>query len=511
MKIKKYLRLTASLVSVSVLAGATFVHLPFVYATPPITQGAPNQSQCDNGSTTYTWEGEGLDRPVISSLSVKVGDTVEEVPNPEVPSENHDIGVAICPNVEAGRRSGLFVYQKIDMANDFDLTTAKSPVSDTILDANSEITITIEDFGDLAQYFSFALVHGDVTNYETSNLGTPEATMSITLKPVRTPFGSGDDVDNDFSFCTATPPNCNADHSQVDAFSASLDMTFDQTGYGNEFTGSYFAMTGAMGAWVEPQGPEGQPRSIKASLGGPHFLADGTTLNIGSLQAFIPDAAVLNMFEVSSGELTSDSLSVTRTESGETADAPFELEQVDGGILVSMDNVHFSSPSYNIGLAGFNGSGGGGEEADNSKMLTLPGGMLVNLQTPDGTTITSFTSASEESLASQDAGYSYPLGLGNFSFTVPNGSTQRVYLAYLTDLKPNQVTVRKYNSVTNTFASIAGATLEEDQMDGHHVLIAGYDITDNGTLDQNATLGIITDPVGLGVLAVGTPNTGFAR
>lgn len=41
------------------------------------------------------------------------------------------------------------------------------------------------------------------------------------------------------------------------------------------------------------------------------------------------------------------------------------------------------------------------------------------------------------------------------------------------------------------------------------VTIVTYELADNGSLDLDTAVGTITDPVGLGSVAVGAPNTGL--
>jgi len=531
MKIEKYLNRLASVIAGFIIIAPTFVAVPIAHATGS-TVGAPGQSGCESGgSTGYLWSslnhGDPVVRPTISSLSIKAdaGASSEVISNFENPSVG-DLGATICPGVAMGRRTGLFIYSNTVSGGDFDLTGKLTPNGATIT-ADSEITITIDagDMGGLAPYYSFSLVHGYVTNWVTSGLGTSNAALNVTLKPVRTPFGNGED----FAFCTATPPNCNADKSDVDALSATLDMTFttsgeeggpgeiyDVDGAGSDFRGAYFAMEGAMGAWVQASGQGGQPRSLVATLGGPEHLADGTTANYGSMQAFIPDNVVETMFQTTSEDLiSSGSLEVARTDSIDNNDV-VNVDLTIGGIMVAIDNFHFSSPTYSIGIAGFNDGGnndsGGPEDSDTSKTLELPGGGFTNLQTPGGTVITSFTAAPEASQDAKDVAFDFPLGLNSFTMTVPSGSTQLVTLSYVTDLTPSKVTVRKYNATTKTYSTITGATVSEDNFDGQHVLIVEYSITDGGTLDQDGIVnGVIVDPVGLGTTVVAVPNTGFGQ
>lgn len=526
-KINSILTRFAMSISVFAMVISSFGMYSVVYAEPVSTLGVPDQSSCEaGGSTTYRWDnlddGAAVERPVITSMSVKASsnvsaETISDPTDPEIGS----IGATICPNVALGRRTGLTVYTKTVAGNDINLSDAVTPSTSSPITENSEITITISagDMGDLAPYYSFSLIHGYVVNWVTSGLGTANAALSVTLKPVRTPYGSGEQ----FNFCTATPPNCNANKSDVDVLSASLDMTFTTVNEGtvnedweingnySEMRGSYFGMTGAMGGWAEAIGPGGQPRSVRASLGAPHYLADGTTLNVGSLQAFMPDSVIETIFETTADNLSEETISVTRTEEGFSEGAPFTITSVEGGVVVGMDNVTFSSPQYTISIAGQNG-GEQPEDTDTSKYLTLSNGTLANLETLEGTVISNFEEIDINSLLNKDVGYSYPLGLFGFTFSAPTGSTQTVSLSILTDLPADEVVVRKYNTNTNSFSTIANAQVTEQFMGDERVVNITYEITDGGELDQDGQVnGIIVDPVGPAISSVGAPNTGIKR
>ncbi len=115
-----------------------------------------------------------------------------------------------------------------------------------------------------------------------------------------------------------------------------------------------------------------------------------------------------------------------------------------------------------------------------------------------------FTSSStvpESSLSNQDESYQYPLGLVSFSFTT-NQTDNQVSLTFVTDLKPNQVTARKYNPSTNTYTNLptsANVSIAETTKDGKHALSLTYTLIDNGELDLDPATGVIKDPIGLAV------------
>ena len=144
----------------------------------------------------------------------------------------------------------------------------------------------------------------------------------------------------------------------------------------------------------------------------------------------------------------------------------------------------------------------------NTAQLTTPTSPIANfslkpvsLTTPTGTSINSSSTVPESSLEAQDNNNQYPLGLVNFSFTT-NQSSNQVVLNFETDLKPNQVTARKYNSNTNTYNNLptnANVSITETTINNKHHLVLTYTLIDNGELDLDPTTGIIKDPVGLAV------------
>jgi tRNA G37 N-methylase TrmD len=149
-----------------------------------------------------------------------------------------------------------------------------------------------------------------------------------------------------------------------------------------------------------------------------------------------------------------------------------------------------------------------GNNSSNTVDLTTPTSPIsafslrpVSISTPTGTNITSSSTVPESSLVTQDNNNQYPLGLVNFSFTT-NQSSNQVVLNFITDLKPNQVTPRKYNSNTNTYNNLptsANPTITETTIDNKHALTLTYTLIDNGELDLDPTTGTIKDPVGLAV------------
>ncbi|HSW79955.1 MAG TPA: choice-of-anchor U domain-containing protein [Candidatus Saccharimonadales bacterium] len=136
-------------------------------------------------------------------------------------------------------------------------------------------------------------------------------------------------------------------------------------------------------------------------------------------------------------------------------------------------------------------------------------GAMITISTPAGTTITCNTAQTETGQAAQDSNYSYPLGLLKLCYNTINGS-DKVSITFVTDLKTTDVTARDYNTATGKWITIPGAVITDTTVNGHHALLLTYTITDNGSLDSNPALGVVSDPVGLAQTA-GAPNTGYGK
>lgn len=128
----------------------------------------------------------------------------------------------------------------------------------------------------------------------------------------------------------------------------------------------------------------------------------------------------------------------------------------------------------------------------------------ATIETASGTNITCSSAVTEASLAMQDAGYTYPLGLVNFCFDTDVTDNQ-VTITFVTTLLPSQVVARHYNPTTNTYSTIPGAVIASATHNGQPALRLTYTLADNGPLDSNAAVGSITDPVGLAMVDAQVP------
>lgn len=139
------------------------------------------------------------------------------------------------------------------------------------------------------------------------------------------------------------------------------------------------------------------------------------------------------------------------------------------------------------------------QDPTNVRNLTNPvTNKPVQLTTPDSTNITCAETAKEDALSAQDGDYQYPVGLVDFCFDTA-ATNNEVNLVFVTDLTSEQVKARKYNSDTNTYFDVQGASITTVSHQGQNALKVTYSITDNGDLDLDKTTGKIKDPIGLAV------------
>ena len=100
--------------------------------------------------------------------------------------------------------------------------------------------------------------------------------------------------------------------------------------------------------------------TLTVKMVGPHFKLDGSTLNTGSLEVFIPKETITACFGGTATDLAT-SLGITRTEAGVTADvvktsgAPttglqYATSVIGDALKISITAVSFSNPSYKLQL-----------------------------------------------------------------------------------------------------------------------------------------------------------------
>lgn len=114
---------------------------------------------------------------------------------------------------------------------------------------------------------------------------------------------------------------------------------------------------------------------------------------------------------------------------------------------------------------------------------------------------------SESNHVAKDVGYSYASSFVNFTATGCDNGKSDVKL-YYHGVAPGNVAVRKYNPNTKAYFTVSAATITAAPAPLSGTLVS-YTVVDDGDLDIDKTPGVIVDPIGLGQLAVGAPNTGL--
>jgi N-acetylneuraminic acid mutarotase len=147
--------------------------------------------------------------------------------------------------------------------------------------------------------------------------------------------------------------------------------------------------------------------------------------------------------------------------------------------------------------------------ASTTATLTSPvSGKPIIVSTPDGTDLTCSSATSEASLSAQDTSNDFPVGLVSFCYTT-NAPSNQVTITFVNNLSPSQVSLRHFNSTTNTYSTVTGASFSSTTHNGEPAVQATYTIVDNGPYDTDPAVGSVSDPVGL-VATPSAPNTGVS-
>lgn len=164
------------------------------------------------------------------------------------------------------------------------------------------------------------------------------------------------------------------------------------------------------------------------------------------------------------------------------------------------DAVEDAAPNNGDG----NNDGTPDSEQNNVTSLSSPvSNKYVTLEVDSDCDLSNVGITSEDSKAVKDSGYTYPAGLLNFTAACEE-SNVRVFFYGEAD-----AAVRKYNPATNAYFTITSATKTTEVISDQTATVVTYSVTDGGDLDVDGLDdGVITDPVGLGVLSTSSPNTG---
>lgn len=364
---------------VTALAGAGLVNGPGVHAADSVTVGdwGPSQSNADaaygsegNSSTSAGWAdmADGLtDRPYVTSMSVTNGETTTQIvtatsPVAETVAAGH-LGAVVSPvNLcragqpeQAGQcystpnRVALSVVYGADAGGtgwNFGAPRAESLTPAVTADTVIDMTIALNTLG---KSLRWSWLNGDLIDWRTDRLGFDDATVRVRFKPARAPYVSYDHWPSN-NGCSATPIfNCDMAQAEAETLSATLLLSLDDT-LDSALTGAAFATRDAIAGFLQPGGTAAEPL-IDIQAASTHLRSDGT-LQQGALEAFLPAGALLNLY----GALPSDAgafFSTTRTGSAGTNSPPTYSPWTASatrseGVLVSVENITFSTPKYKV-------------------------------------------------------------------------------------------------------------------------------------------------------------------
>jgi len=147
-----------------------------------------------------------------------------------------------------------------------------------------------------------------------------------------------------------------------------------------------------------------------------------------------------------------------------------------------------------------------------SNVSSLPGnngGNYVAVVVDQSCVLQDVRVTAETSHTSADPGYQYQEGFVNFAADCGTPGYETTVTLYFYGAAISDAVVRKYLPTQNAYLTVSAATRTAETIGGQAVVVASYQVTDGGSLDiDGQENGIIVDPVGLGVLVTGAPNTG---
>ena len=370
----------AAATAMAVVAVAAGVVVPTSAASADLTMvdGMPTQEQTDRASTDpgntsnqAGWAdmpGGVAARPYVRALSITNGDGTTDVVTDGGPTgpavSPGDVTTVVSPvnlcRADQMPASGAcyatpnrvalnLVYNAGDV-NGYDFSRPAVPVTPAV-NADSVIDMTIA-LNTLGRTLRWTWVSGHLLYWRVTDLGQDTATVRVRFRPAWEPWvpyeqwpaGNG---------CSATPIfDCDLPRATAEMLRASVLFSLDRT-LDPALTGAVFATGNAMFGYLRPGGSATVP-TMDIQAASTHLRSDGSP-QLGTLQAFIPAGALLNLY----GVLPSDAASlfaVRRTGDPGTNDRPTYQTWTAGvegsdGLLVTVGNISFSVPRYRVATA----------------------------------------------------------------------------------------------------------------------------------------------------------------
>lgn len=330
-------------------------------------QGYMDSPPAENSMSGGTWadlpNGPAV-RPYVKSLSVVNGATVTPVfsggPTAAQNVQDGDLTATISPinlcrageTPSRGRcysspnRIGVvFGYKtRNGIATDLagsEVAPRQVVTADTVID----VVIGLNTLGSTLRW---TWINGGLADWKSTDLGGDAGELRIRITPAVTP-----DIDwqrESGGGCTATPIfDCNIQQAAGAYLGANMVLSIDDT-LDKDLTGAAFATQGAIAGFLIPGGSSDSP-VLDLQMASAHLAADGS-LQHGTLQAFLPAAALTSLYGVLPADAPSFFTAVRRGDPG-TQNAPVFTHRAasdtsDEGLFVSVTGITFSAPTYRV-------------------------------------------------------------------------------------------------------------------------------------------------------------------
>ena len=156
--------------------------------------------------------------------------------------------------------------------------------------------------------------------------------------------------------------------------------------------------------------PSTETTTLTVKMVGPHFKQNGSTVNTGSLEVFIPKDTITTCFGGTATELAA-TLGMTRAEAGVTAEVvkttgspatglQYATTVIGDGLRISVSAVTFSDPTYNLLLHKAAVSSTTTTPSSSSATTTVPGTISTTTTVVNGGASTNLTTLIQTNAAS---------------------------------------------------------------------------------------------------------------
>ena len=205
--------------------------------------------------------------------------------------------------------------------------------------------------------------------------------------------------------------------------------------------------------------PSTESTTLTVKMVGPHYKLNGSTVNTGSLEVFIPKETIVACFGGTATELAA-SLGMTRAEAGVTAEvvkttgAPttglqYSSTVIGDGLRISVSAVTFSDPTYNLLLHKAAVSSTTTNPSSTSATTTVPPTGGTTTTVVNGGASTNLTTLIQTNAASAT----------QLSRTTSRTAKSLAVQAKLTVLKGSTVSM-KIASYSAKYCKVTGATIK---------------------------------------------------